>query len=165
MASAIFRCSATTSPSCRRSRRSSTAPDLQLDGFLGPGHCRMVIGTTPYEFIAQPLSQADGHRRLRAAGRAAVDLDGAASRSPRVAAKWRTNTRASSPRRGNAAALARHRDSLRAARVLRMARPGIDRPFRRPVPRSLCAIRRRATLRRAQCRRSPTRRHASAARC
>ena len=29
------------------------SPDLRLDGFLGPGHVSMVIGTTPYEFIAR----------------------------------------------------------------------------------------------------------------
>ncbi len=28
------------------------SPDLNLDGFLGPGHVSMVIGTTPYDFIA-----------------------------------------------------------------------------------------------------------------
>lgn len=28
------------------------SPDLQLDGFLGPGHVSMVIGTAPYEFVA-----------------------------------------------------------------------------------------------------------------
>lgn len=28
------------------------SPDLQLDGFLGPGHVSMVIGTPPYDFIA-----------------------------------------------------------------------------------------------------------------
>ena len=28
-------------------------PDLRLDGFLGPGHVSMVIGTTPYDFIAR----------------------------------------------------------------------------------------------------------------
>ncbi|MGQ0456029.1 MAG: hydrogenase formation protein HypD [Hyphomicrobium sp.] len=28
------------------------SPDLQLDGFLGPGHVSMVIGTTPYDFVA-----------------------------------------------------------------------------------------------------------------
>ena len=28
-------------------------PDLQIDGFLGPGHVSMVIGTRPYEFIAK----------------------------------------------------------------------------------------------------------------
>lgn len=29
------------------------SPDLQLDGFLGPGHVSMVIGTSPYDFIAK----------------------------------------------------------------------------------------------------------------
>jgi len=29
------------------------SPDLQLDGFLGPGHVSMVIGTAPYEFVAR----------------------------------------------------------------------------------------------------------------
>lgn len=28
------------------------SPDLKLDGFIGPGHVSMVIGTDPYEFIA-----------------------------------------------------------------------------------------------------------------
>ncbi|WDE00957.1 hydrogenase formation protein HypD [Thalassomonas actiniarum] len=29
------------------------SPDLQLDGFLGPGHVSMVIGNKPYQFIAE----------------------------------------------------------------------------------------------------------------
>jgi hydrogenase expression/formation protein HypD len=29
------------------------SPDQQLDGFLGPGHVSMVIGTAPYEFVAR----------------------------------------------------------------------------------------------------------------
>jgi len=29
------------------------SPDLKLDGFLGPGHVSMVIGTRPYAFIAR----------------------------------------------------------------------------------------------------------------
>ena len=28
-------------------------PDMKLDGFVGPGHVSMVIGTEPYEFIAK----------------------------------------------------------------------------------------------------------------
>jgi hydrogenase expression/formation protein HypD len=28
-------------------------PDVQLDGFIGPGHVSMVIGTDPYQFISQ----------------------------------------------------------------------------------------------------------------
>jgi hydrogenase expression/formation protein HypD len=29
------------------------SPDLHLDGFLGPGHVSMVIGTAPYDFVAR----------------------------------------------------------------------------------------------------------------
>jgi hydrogenase expression/formation protein HypD len=29
------------------------SPDLTIDGFIGPGHVSMVIGTTPYAFIAR----------------------------------------------------------------------------------------------------------------
>ncbi|HYA80407.1 MAG TPA: hydrogenase formation protein HypD [Methylocystis sp.] len=29
------------------------SPDLRLDGFLGPGHVSMVIGSAPYEFVAK----------------------------------------------------------------------------------------------------------------
>ncbi len=29
------------------------SPDMQIDGFLGPGHVSMVIGIEPYEFIAE----------------------------------------------------------------------------------------------------------------
>ena len=28
------------------------SPDVKLDGFIGPGHVSMVIGTSPYDFIA-----------------------------------------------------------------------------------------------------------------
>jgi hydrogenase expression/formation protein HypD len=33
------------------------SPGLQLDGFLGPGHVSMVIGTAPYEFVAQSYNK------------------------------------------------------------------------------------------------------------
>ncbi len=29
------------------------SPDMQIDGFLGPGHVSMVVGTAPYDFIAR----------------------------------------------------------------------------------------------------------------
>ncbi len=29
------------------------SPDMQLDGFIGPGHVSMIIGTRPYRFIAE----------------------------------------------------------------------------------------------------------------
>ena len=32
-------------------------PDLRLDGFVGPGHVSMVIGTNPYEFISQEYNK------------------------------------------------------------------------------------------------------------
>ena len=32
-------------------------PDLQLDGFVGPGHVSMVIGTDPYQFISQQYNK------------------------------------------------------------------------------------------------------------
>jgi hydrogenase expression/formation protein HypD len=44
-------------------------PDLRLDGFLGPGHLSMVIGTRPYEFIA-----SDYHKPLVIAGFEPLDL-------------------------------------------------------------------------------------------
>jgi hydrogenase expression/formation protein HypD len=33
------------------------SPDLQLDGFLGPGHVSTAIGTRPYEFVAKHYSK------------------------------------------------------------------------------------------------------------
>jgi hydrogenase expression/formation protein HypD len=53
------------------------SPDLRLDGFLGPDHVSMVIGTRPYDFIARHYKEAHHHRGLRAARRAARALDGA----------------------------------------------------------------------------------------
>jgi len=39
------------------------SPDLQLDGFLGPGHVSTVIGTRPYDFV-RASTQAGGRLRL-----------------------------------------------------------------------------------------------------
>ncbi|MBT5549295.1 MAG: hydrogenase formation protein HypD [Nitrospina sp.] len=33
------------------------SPDLQLDGFLGPGHVSMIIGQHPYSFIAEQYTR------------------------------------------------------------------------------------------------------------
>jgi hydrogenase expression/formation protein HypD len=44
-------------------------PDLQLDGFIGPGHVSMVIGTEPYEFIAQKY-----HKPIVIAGFEPLDI-------------------------------------------------------------------------------------------
>ena len=45
------------------------SPDMQIDGFLGPGHVSMVIGTEPYDFIAR-----DYHRPLVVAGFEPLDV-------------------------------------------------------------------------------------------
>ncbi|WP_026607810.1 hydrogenase formation protein HypD [Methylocapsa acidiphila] len=45
------------------------SPDLELDGFLGPGHVSMVTGTRPYEFIAR-----DYYRPLVVAGFEPLDI-------------------------------------------------------------------------------------------
>lgn len=44
-------------------------PDLQLDGFVGPGHVSMVIGTDPYQVIAQRY-----HKPLVVSGFEPLDL-------------------------------------------------------------------------------------------
>ncbi len=45
------------------------SPDMRLDGFLGPGHVSMIIGTRPYEFIAR-----DYQRPLVNAGFEPLDI-------------------------------------------------------------------------------------------
>jgi len=44
-------------------------PDLRLDGFVGPGHVSMVIGTEPYEIIAKKY-----HKPLVVAGFEPLDV-------------------------------------------------------------------------------------------
>jgi len=45
------------------------SPDLQLDGFLGPGHVSMVIGNQPYNFIADHY-----HKPIVVAGFEPLDI-------------------------------------------------------------------------------------------
>jgi len=45
------------------------SPELTLDGFLGPGHVSMVIGTAPYEFIARHY-----HKPIVVAGFEPLDI-------------------------------------------------------------------------------------------
>jgi len=45
------------------------SPDMQLDGFIGPGHVSMIIGTRPYRFIAE-----DYKRPLVVAGFEPLDI-------------------------------------------------------------------------------------------
>ncbi|MEA5570076.1 hydrogenase formation protein HypD [Calothrix sp. UHCC 0171] len=44
-------------------------PDLQLDGFIGPGHVSMVIGCQPYEFISQQY-----HKPIVVSGFEPIDI-------------------------------------------------------------------------------------------
>ncbi len=46
-----------------------TQPDFGIDGFIGPGHVSMVIGTAPYRFIAEEFG-----RPLVVAGFEPIDL-------------------------------------------------------------------------------------------
>ena len=38
-------------------------PAMRIDGFVGPGHVSMVIGTDPYRFVAEEF-----HRPIAVAG-------------------------------------------------------------------------------------------------
>ena len=92
------------------------------------------------------LSQAAGGVGLRAARRAAIALDGAAP-DRRWARGGGEPVCTRGRRRRQRGGTARDRHGLRTARVLRMARPRLDRLFRRPLPRCLCAVRCRTPLR------------------
>ena len=90
--------SATTSRSCPPIKAILDSPDLRLDGFLGPGHCRMVIGTRPYRFIPEVYGKP-----LVVAGFEPLDIlhgrTWCCSRSAKAAARSRTSTAAWSARR------------------------------------------------------------------
>jgi hydrogenase expression/formation protein HypD len=45
------------------------SPDMRLDGFVGPGHVSMVVGTRPYEFIAR-----DYHKPIVVSGFEPLDI-------------------------------------------------------------------------------------------
>ena len=73
------------------------SPELTLDGFLGPGHASMVIGTVPYGFIAEHYGS-----RSSSPGSSGSTFCSQSQwfyvSSPRNAASSRTNTGASCPR-------------------------------------------------------------------
>jgi hypothetical protein len=73
------------------------SPELTLDGFLGPGHASMVIGTVPYGFIAEHYGS-----RSSSPGSSGSTFCSQSQwfyvSSPRNAASSRTNTGASRPR-------------------------------------------------------------------
>ena len=101
----ISRCSATTSPSSRPSRRCWIRPTCSWTGSLAPG--MSAWSSAPGPMSSSPaLRQTDHHRRVRTAGRAAIAVDGAAGSSPKAAARWRTSMAASCRADGNEHALA-----------------------------------------------------------
>ncbi|MEW6353786.1 MAG: hydrogenase formation protein HypD [Pseudomonadota bacterium] len=81
------------------------SPDLQIDGFLGPGHVSMVIGTRPYDFIAQHY-----HKPITVAGFEPLDVLHALWMVIKQIAEGRAEVENQYarivPREGNAAALA-----------------------------------------------------------
>ena len=122
-------------------------PYMRLDGFIGPGHVSMVIGIHAYDFIArdygkpivvagfEPLDLLHSVLMVLAqieAGRAEVE-----NQYARVV-----------PEYGNPVSIAALHRCLRAARYVRMARPGRDRPLgpERSGP-EIRAIRRGAPVR------------------
>ena len=110
------------------------------------------------------LSQADGHRRVRALGHSAIDLD-AAEADQGGAGRDRKPVCAGRSGGGQRARAERRLAGLRTARILRMARPGLDRSFGRQASRRLRPLRRRAQIRHSRTSRSPIPRPASAAKC
>ena len=122
------------------------SPDLRLDGFLGPGHVSMVIGTAPYEFIArfyrkpmviagfEPLDILQSiWMVLRQIKEGRVEIE---NQYARVV-----------PEGGNAPALRAIGARLRIARILRVAGPRIDRSLRRQAARRIRPLRRRTKVR------------------
>ncbi len=74
------------------------SPDIRIDGFLGPGHVSMVIGTAPYEFVSRHY-----RRPLVVSGFEPLDILHSIWMVLRqlvlkVARKSKTNTPASCPR-------------------------------------------------------------------
>jgi len=122
-------------PTSRSSRDQAIldSPDLHLDGFLGPGHVSMVIGTRPYRFIAEHY-----RRPITVAGFEPLDVlqscGWCCGRLPKAAAKWRTST-ADRAEDGNAQALSAI-SKCSSTRIFRMARAGIDRSFGRSDTRT-----------------------------
>ncbi len=125
------------------------SPGLHIDGFLGPGHVAMVTGIEPYRFIAEHY-----RRPLVVAGFEPLDILQSLWMVLKQIAEGRCEVENQYdrivPDGGNTPALQAVAAGLRTARVLRMARAGLHRPFRGPLPRRLCRLRRGAEIRRAQ---------------
>ncbi len=116
-----------------------------------PGSCQHGDRHRALRVHRAALSQADDDRRVRATRRAARAMDGAEADSTRGAARSRTSMGAwSYPATAIRVALAAIAGGIRAARILRMARPGVDRSFRRAACANVMPLRCRTELRRAE---------------
>ena len=125
------------------------SPDLRLDGFLGPGHVSMVIGTAPYEFIARVY-----RKPMVVAGFEPLDILQSIWMVVRQIKEGRAEIENQYarvvPEDGNAPALRAVCARLRIARVFRVARPWIDRSLRRQAARRIRPLRRRTKIRDTQ---------------
>ena len=125
------------------------SPELTLDGFVGPGHVSMVIGTAPYDFIARHYKKP-----LVVAGFEPLDILQSVWMLLKQIADGRCEVENQYQRvvarGGQQPGAGGGRKSIRAARVLRVAGPGLDRPFGRAHPHGLCRLRCRAPVLGAQ---------------
>ena len=123
------------------------SPELELDGFLGPGHVSMVIGNAPYKFIAEQYGKP-----IVVAGFEPLDVLHALWMVLKQLDEGRSEVENQYarvvPDAGLAAIDARcHREGVRVARILRMARPRLDRPLRRADAQGLRGVRCRDEVR------------------
>ena len=139
-------------------------PEVQISGFILPGHVSTIIGTAPYEFLAERVRRAERDHRLRAGGRAPGRLDAreAARRRPR---RSRDRLRPRRHAEGNPTARRRIEE------VFEPTRRGVARHRRDPRHGARASASRVRAVRRARARRRARRpsrarsRAASAATC
>ena len=141
------------------------SPDLHLDGFLGPGPRQHGDRHSALSSSSRSIRQADHRRRVRAARRAAIDVDGAAADRRRPLrggepVRPRSCRRTATRRRSSAI-----EQVFELREFFEWRGPGLDRSFRRADARALTP--RSTPSASSPCRtsRSPIRRRASAARC
>ena len=117
------------------------SPDLQLDGFLGPGHVSMVIGNAPYEFIATHYD-----RPVVIAGFEPLDILQSLwmvlKQLEAGEAKIENQYNRIVPEGGNDVALDAISRVFRLREFFRMARSRLHRSFGRTTDRRVCRLRR-----------------------
>lgn len=123
-------------------------PDLGIDGFIGPGHVSMVIGTSPYRFIAEEFG-----RPLVVSGFEPIDLLQSLLMVLRQieAGQARIENQYARvvPEHGNPAALRAVQEVYEPREDLRVARPRLHRRLGREADGALRRLRCGAALRRA----------------